>query len=663
LRVPVVRVGFQQRIAGYELDDVVLHGISGEGADLTVEYQSKRTISPVSSNTEFHEVIESCLRSIGNDPHGFERKHRRLGLAAAEPVIQLRQLQRVVNVAAAHDDEASFRALFVEGTTDADVRRRYGHLRSTVADVLKSLDGTPVDDADVDQATWWVAHNLEVWIAEVEGTGRDVANAVSRLGQQTGNREGALALFETLVSLAETWGPEAGTVSLSMLRAEVERHGVRLGPGWAQAAAFEAARASTVRSFSVYDDKIAGQLHLPRTPLKETISEAAVSATATLVTGKAGAGKSALMSIVASALSKGAAVVVAIGLSPGITVSEVETRLGCRIVDCLFGAPIGLPRVLVIDGAEQSLSDGGQVLTHVLAAMPDGRNGPSWQLLITARDEAAEAINGVVSLILGRPPISLRVGDLTDDEVEEVVLAFPHLARLASHARAAELLLRRPYLASLVARYGQDGRADNLTGEEDIIDLFTERVIRRDNGARVGRGNPAARTDVFLALADAQLQGLLPAQLAGRDGEAIEGLLSDDVIIRDRLSYQFAHDVLADYAEAVRLLEPGGLEHLRTTPEPRRIVRGVRLWMQHQLAANATDPTGAAACFDGLIEVAAELAYRDGSRWEDLPYEAVLSVGSSASLLAVLEELLLADDGHHLERLLSITRRVGHPAQ
>ena len=230
-------------------------------------------------------------------------------------------------------------------TTDADVRRRYGHLRSTVADVLKSLDGTPADDADVDQATWWVAHNLEVWIAEVEGTGRDVANAVSRLGQQTGNREGALALFETLVSLAETWGPEAGTVSLSMLRAEVERHGVRLGPGWVQAAAFEAARASTVRSFSVYDDKIAGQLHLPRTPLKETISEAAVSATATLVTGKAGAGKSALMSIVASALSKGAAVVVAIGLSQASRCQRSRTRLGCRIVDCLFGAPIGTPRV------------------------------------------------------------------------------------------------------------------------------------------------------------------------------------------------------------------------------------------------------------------------------------------------------------------------------
>src|ERR1039458_7496116 len=60
---------------------------------------------------------------------------------------------------------------------------------------------------------------------------------------------------------------------------------------------------------------------------------------------------------------------------------------------------------------------------------------------------------------------------------------------------------------------------------------------------------------------------------------ARQGLASDDVITRARSSWRFAHDVLADYAVATRLLEPDGDTVLAQAVMPRRLLRALRLRM------------------------------------------------------------------------------------
>jgi hypothetical protein len=658
LLVPVKRVEFQQRLGGRPLDDIVFRG-EGPRTDISVDYQSKRNLPPTSGNSDFRAVIVACIETLRADPEGVSNRHHRLGLAASRPAVQLEQLDRVCEIARANHNPASFQAVLVPGTTNSDVRDRYAHLKETVRASLEQIDGHAAEENDVDHVTWQIASALEIWIADVEGDGRDARLAIDRLADHTGDRLGADQLFNTLIMLAETWGPSSGTVDLGMLRAELERRGLALEESPFDGGAFRAAQASTDRMLANPDARMAGQLHLPRQALRLKISQSAVSDPVTLVTGKAGSGKSALLRMAAVDLRNAGTVVVGVTLAHGMTAGDLESVIGARLGDALAGAPTGMTRVLIVDGAEQALSDGSQVLGHVLDSLPHPETNPAWNLVITARDEAAVAVESIVADRLGGEPSIVPVGDLSDEEVTEVLAAFPHLVGIARHPRPANLLLRRPFLVSLLARHAPDALVDRLLGEEDVIDLLVDRVIRRGGGAFPGRGTPAARSDVFLALADAQIAGQIPARVEGSDGEAVDGLRIDDIITLDRLSYRFAHDVLADYAIATRLLESGGEDVLRTAPEPRRLLRGARLWMQRCLADVAHDSPATISCFERLLALATEMADTDGPRWLTLPYEALLHAGSSPELLSALEGRLVADDGHHLAVLLDTSRRLG----
>jgi hypothetical protein len=270
-------------------------------------------------------------------------------------------------------------------------------------------------------------------------------------------------------------------------------------------------------------------------------------------------------------------------------------------------------------------------------------------------------VRALIQQELDEQPSVARVDDLTDAEVQEVLDAFPDLVPVARHPRPSRLLLRRPYLVDLLARASDARRTGALVGEEDMINLVEDRLIRRDGAALPGRGTPAERMDVFLALADAAIAGQLPARLDRLDGAARDGLCLDDIIVRVRHSYRFAHDVLADLAITARLLEPDGREVLSTAPEPRRLLRAVRLWMQRHLADVADEARMVTRRFDECLGVSEALSASDGERWGSLPFEALLHAGPAARLLSALEPRLLSDEGRLLGRLLDATVRLGRP--
>jgi hypothetical protein len=203
--------------------------------------------------------------------------------------------------------------------------------------------------------------------------------------------------------------------------------------------------------------------------------------------------------------------------------------------------------------------------------------------------------------------------------------------------------------------------ADGVAGEEDLVDIVMDRLVRRDEGGLPGRGAPDARADICLALADAVLANEVPARLDGSDAEARQGLSSDDVITRVRASWRFAHDILADYAVASRLLEPDGDTVLAHAVVPRRLLRVVRLRMQRQLA-DAAGQGSWATTWTRVAGDADALAAADGPRWADVPWEALLHAGAARGALAVLGPQLLADSGAGLVRLIDVVeRRALHP--
>lgn len=164
-------------------------------------------------------------------------------------------------------------------------------------------------------------------------------------------------------------------------------------------------------------------------------------------------------------------------------------------------------------------------------------------------------------------------------------------------------------------------------------------------------------------MADNVLAGNQFARLAGTDAQARAGLVSDNILDRKTASFCFSHDVLADYAVATQLLESDGAALIATAPEPRRVLRGVRLWMQRELTDAASEPSvqGLSATWASLCGVADALASRDGERWRDVPFEALLNTGAVEDSLRSLTVPLTADGSAGLARLMDVTLRHARP--
>ncbi len=104
-------------------------------------------------------------------------------------------------------------------------------------------------------------------------------------------------------------------------------------------------------------------------------------------------------------------------------------------------------------------------------------------MLLTVRDEAASSVAERVADHTGTTPHRVVVGELLDAEMAQVLQAFPALAPLGRNPRASALLLRRPYLIELLIRaVARSGLPPNLVGEEDLVDVVTARLVRRDDG-------------------------------------------------------------------------------------------------------------------------------------------------------------------------------------
>jgi hypothetical protein len=672
LEVPVTEVRLQQRIAGSHLDDVIAVADHPGAVRLQVDIQVKRAADPVPSDAEWKSVIRQGLAALAEDPDGVRNRHHLLALAARAPRGHLEDLAELTRWARQHDSTASFTAVITasSGAPNAGVRNRWGHLRRTIRDVLTEDDTAPAPtDDEVTEAAFWIAHALHVWVVEAEAGERDHRETLNRLGDLTppDQPEAAENVFLRLADIAQAVGPRAGGVTVAALRAELGRRQVLLPADRRHEADLAELDRWTAGFLGGTRDTMADALHLPRTDLLGRISGAIDMHDQVLVTGGAGAGKSVLARLAARDMSASGATVVAFSLTEHSwrTLAEVEAELHARLDTALAAAATTGDRLLLIDGAEQMLTDGGALLRSLLRVVPRAPDAPPWHLAVTARDEAADAVAAVMSEDAPEGgPYRISVGDLTDDEVGEVLAAFGQLQPLNRHGRPRRLLLRRPYLVDILARGSAGaGLPDRMLAEEDVASLVYERLIRRADGAVPGRGAPDARSDVYLAMANSIAIGNASDRLTGTDAQARAGLVSDNILDRAGASFRFSHDVLADYAVATLLLESGGDSLAGSLAQPRRLLRGMRLWMQRRLADAATGLAGAdlPAGWEALSAVAAGLAASDGPRWLDIPFEALLNAGPVDGAFQQLADVLTANEGAGLIRLIDATQRLARP--
>ncbi|MET8601874.1 trypsin-like serine protease [Streptomyces althioticus] len=357
-----------------------------------------------------------------------------------------------------------------------------------------------------------------------------------------------------------------------------------------------------------------------REQLAEALREAGTRASALLVSGESGIGKSALtLSAVAELEAVDPAgfqgVVVNFRSLPQSSL-ELRAALGMSLEDVL--AETSAPsRVLVIDAADAALERSSGLLSDLVLAAAAAGVG----LVAVTSDVALGYVREQVELGFAKSVSSFAVRPLGDEDISVVSGRFP-LLRTVLRDLPVNSLLRRPVVLDLLARTGAE--PDSSLGEWECLDLVWSRIVRGDG--RPGVGSAEAREQTLLAVAAETLQ--LPEAHgpgAGIDATAVDALRRDHLLAppsRYRNQPDFAHDEVRRYATAILLVRgQSPTELLQAAGAPRWALSAATLACEGLLKAPNARPVRKFIELRSQFEV---FAAARGPRWTDVPVEAVL---------------------------------------
>ena len=464
-------------------------------------------------------------------------------------------------------------------------------------------------------------------------------------------------LRDRLEVLAGQYAPDAATVDRTLLCRQV--HSLLESRQRRNARAWELLdhlqRGAVVRD-RVGEGSGGTTLHLDRTAEGIDILAAAEGVAALVVSGESGVGKSALvLGAAASAIARddNETGVVFLNLRQLPHRSfEFVSQLGCPLERLL--AEMSAPRrLLVVDAADAATESWRDVLAYLVGA---ARASDVGLIAVTSTEGRQVAHDVIASRADGGQMATHEVAGLSDKQLDEVASAFPQLAGLVSNGRSRGLL-RRLVVVDLLVRSEFSGLP---LSDVDAMRQVWGGLVR--NHGRRDRGLPDARAQTLLQLASRELTHDSPTDVARElDMAAIDGLRRDGLLRTSednpwQVVPDFAHDEIRRYAVARVLLADGDpAAAIVGVGAPRWALSAARLACQAVLAEpdRADAPVRGRlgrlqSAFDGVV------AAGHGSRWADLPCEALLTLGDPARLLADAWPQLREGDEAGLHRLFRL---------
>lgn len=670
------RLRMQARQTGVLLDDLLITSFDG-ATTRHLALQVKHKLAFSSDNSMLREVMAAAWSTYQSaEGWEFHREQDRLGIGLGKMPDAVREhLLPVLEWARACLTADEFLSKVATPYFSHQQKQRYVTLfRETLDDVAEK----PLEDGEF----WQFLRHLVVLDFDVEYEGgRDATVAWNALLDLAPNRDSSLArdAFEILISKAGEWVPKAATVDVSRV-AEAVKSTLALSSETRVRADFHRLEAHSRSVLRRMRDNLADAYYLPRSDVVEHAWTALQEADVVFITGEPGSGKSGVLrSLVRRLESETQVLLVRADELDYPMLENFTLALGLRhSLDELLGGLSAAPiRCLMIDGLERALSLERKGCLHGLVDAIVARNeqlrlqGISselhWKIVCTCR---ANVIESVVTELQPLATASLTgkfrmvpVGPLTDEEMQEVMAAFPAVRALwaASHLRN---LLRQPLTLDILTRQRiplVTTKATARIGTNDIAtetwfaDQFWTIVVCRNDGAREGIGNALSREQSLLEIAERSLEhGWNSVPIQGFDPDAIEGLMRDQVLIKQDATLAFAHDVFGDWA-LYKLLAQRGRDlpaFINEHQEARVLDRPIQL-----LACRALEQSTNTESWLRLLTAFASQKELS-TRWQHLILTAPMFSAQWPELLPRLEPLLLSNDGELLDELLIALKTV-----
>ena len=653
-----VSVAFQQA-PGHPVDDLVVSARCPEEREpsLLLALGVRRSPNLVLSDESTQRLIREFVRALINAPA--DGPEHRFGLVVAGPKQHAEQLSELAILAAVQMDAPGFFDLV--GTPkrfNVGIRGRLDQLERLVGHALQHLGVAETDTAQVRQRTWQLLSRLAVLMPRLESPDdmdwSAVENSLTRVARGS-DLTGASRLRDRLVALASEYSPRSARVDLTLLRRDahmtLDLSARRHQKGWQVVDHLHSRALRSVRDEITSSDGTR-RVRLDRSAAAAGLVATATEASAVVVSGESGVGKSALALLsltAAGAADPDAVQALCTNLRqvPKLAV-EFEAILGCPLSKLLW--ELSAPhRMLIVDGADavaEGMEDAFRYLVEA-AVKSDVK-----VVAVTAID-SMQLVRDILSDHFGAGVGEYAVKPLTDTELDHIVTTFAELERLNANPRSRELL-RRLVVVDLLVRGQLTGVP--LSDADAMREVWSGVVRRRDLPKR---GSPDGRESVLLRLAALALSGsqrlgviseLDPTALAGlRQDGLLRTSLEDPFMIGP----EFAHDEVRRYAVARLLLaDRAPASRIMRDEAPRWALAAARLACQALLAEpdTATTPLrGRFAALQASFDALVEAGY--GARWGDVPSEALITLADPSAVLKDAWLELGAGDAAGLRRL------------
>lgn len=640
---PITRIKLQGRYAGYHTDDFIAFTQDPQsGKEAKLLAQLKHSIGITEGNETFGEVIQAAWQDF-NNPSTFNTETDAFALITGPlSFAEINNTRTLLEWARHCEDDKEF--LYKINTKGFSNETKKNKLEAFRFHLTKANGGNNVSDEQL--WNFLKCFHLLGYDLDTE-SGSHLSLILSLIAQSS--TENASLLWSRILDCVQTGNQTAGTITLENLPKEIRR-------------SFNTANYSRwdqdLEKLKAHGDYIIegirsgiGGVHINRGEYFDKILEAAEFEQFVFLTGERGCGKSNLIKEFAEHMKQQAPVFCLrtedldkphldhVFSEIGLTSSLSQLEAGFSLIPKKYMLLESLEKLLELQNTS--------AFTDLIRFI---QKNHGWTIIASGRDYAYQSITFNYLATSGVKYHSLVIGNLKDNEIQNLCDSFEFLQPLANNQ-----LLKNPFYAELAYRVGQTGTRFSSSDSEREFKIAVWRDIISKEQVRTA-GMPLKRKKAFIDIAvNRAKQMAYGIPDAGYDDEAILRLEEDNLIRRDQVNglVSLAHDILEDWGleryidEAFHMNHRSAMEFLDAIGHEPAINRAYRLWLHQKMISGEN-----VAQF--ILSILADKAIE--SYWQDETITAVLLSDNPYEFLNLLKDQLFDNNGELIKRFCFILR-------
>lgn len=640
-------VAFQVSNRGYKTDDFLATVNSNNGKHRLL-IQVKHDISFTTDNLIFREVIGAFWEDFNNASIFDKNKDKLIVVKNGMTKDERNHLKSLFNWAKNKSNEADF---ISEVNRIDGKKKRLDIFREVLKKVNNEIDLS-------DRELWEFVKCVDVLEYDFLNDGSvDKAYFLNliKLSRSKNSIATENEIWESILAYVTMLNPNGGCVTLDSIKdKDLFSHfdNLALSPFFKAVDKIKSDSSEILRPIKTTIGGAENSLHFQRTEIIESILKAMNDAQITILTGKPGVGKTAVLKeIIQKDFVNASVFAFRADQFNKPTLANVFSSQGVNeSISDIFSCMSLIPeKIILIDSLEKLLeADTECAFKQLLALLIEH---PEIKIIASSRKYAIDLITLKFGIDAYRTN-TIDVPTLNEEELSLVSERFPQLRRILKNDKVKKLLQCPKYLDFSISAMNKTNRD---YGKISLIEFKNElwNLLVADS-ANTERGLPIKREEAFMNIAVKRAKEMkLFIKPEVFDAEAVSSLERDEIIFqvnKDRL-YSPTHDILEDWA-LVRYVsskfedfsEPKNL-FINLGNEP-AIRRAFRLWVEDYLLENGNR-------INGLIEATISDSAIE-RYWADEMLVAVFKSENSGVFFSFFEETLLLGDAKLLRRSLHV---------